>query len=125
MLPTLFVVVTSIADFLIIAAAIYYFTRLHQKEIRLEKKEHAIDDNYHHVVDDALSKERQILTDATSEATQILSNAQSLDESSRHAIDQAIKAIVADLQKEGATISQAFSAEYSASHEKTYFRFTH
>jgi vacuolar-type H+-ATPase subunit H len=118
MLPTLFVFTTYVADFLVFIAAGYYLTRLHQKETRLEKKEKAIDENYHHVVDDALSKERQILTDATDEATQIISHAQSLTQASQDSVNQAVKAVVSEIHKEGTAISQAFTADYSSSLKK-------
>lgn len=118
MLPTLFVVTTYLADFLIFIAAFYYLTKLHQREKRVERKENAIDENYHHVVDDALSKERQILTDATKEATEIISGAQALTDSSRDSINHAVKVIVSDIQKEGSAIAQAFSTEYSTSLKK-------
>lgn len=118
MLPTLFVVITYVADFVIIVAAFYYLTKLHQREVTVEKKEKAIDENYHHVVDDALSKERQILTDATHEATEIIHGAKSLTHASEDSINQAVKAIVTEIQKEGSTIAKSFSEEYSHSLKK-------
>lgn len=105
-------------DFLIVLFALYYLFRLRSREKNIEKKEHLIDSNYHHVVDEALSKERKILDDATVEADQIITGAQYLTHSSKEEVNHAIAALVSDIQKEGGTIAKSFATEYSTALQK-------
>ena len=68
-------------DIFIFVFVFYYILSLRDREKRVEKKENAIDSDYHHVVDEALSKERKIINDATSEADQIIKQSQFLSQS--------------------------------------------
>jgi len=112
MLLTLSILATLACIFIFLA---YSFISLRSREKQVEKKENAIDSNYHHVVDDALSKERKILDDATQEADQIITGAQYLTHNSKEEVHDAIRSLVADIQKEGATIAHTFTSEYTNS----------
>lgn len=118
MLPELLLLVTLASNILILVFIAYYLIILHNKEKLLVKKENDIDSSYHHVVDEALNQERTILTDATSEADKIIAGAQYLSNSSKQDVGNAIKTLVAEIQKEGQIIAQAFSQEYSSSLKK-------
>ncbi len=115
MLSALPLLITVSIDFVIFLLVGYYLYRLHSREKLLDKKENATDANYHHVVDDALSKERKILDDATSEASQIITGAEYVTHTSKDEVTHAIQQLVADIQKEGEGIARTFSSEYSSS----------
>lgn len=115
MLPDLPVVIIVVVNGLAIVAVGFYLFSLRTREKRIEKKEQAIDSNYHHVVDDALSKERKILDDATKEADQIITGAQYVQSASKNEVNQAIRDLVTDIQKEGDAIAKGFSSEYTHS----------
>ena len=115
MLLTLSILITVTIDLLIVMFIGYYFLRLKSKEERIQKKEQAADTTYHHVVDEALSKERQILQDATMQADQIITDSQYLSHSSKEDVDNAIKQLVLDIQEEGKKITQTFTSEYTGS----------
>lgn len=115
MLPVLQFTITIASSIFIFVFVFYYILSLRDREKRVEKKENAIDANYHHVVDEALSKERKIIDDATSEADQIIKQSNYLSASSKQEIDEAIKIVVLEIQKEGSSISNAFTKEYSTS----------
>jgi vacuolar-type H+-ATPase subunit H len=115
MLPTFFLYSTIVTNIVILLFALYYSLQLRQRESRLEKKEQRVDTDYHHVVDEALSQERQILGDATTEADKIITGAQYINHNARQEIDAAIKVLVQDIQKEAATITNSFTSEYSSS----------
>jgi len=115
MLPILQFTITLASSIFIFVFVFYYVLSLRDREKKVEKKENAIDSDYHHVVNEALSKERKIIDDATSEADQIIKQSEYLSESSKQEIDNAIKSVVTEIQKEGGLISNAFTKEYSAS----------
>lgn len=115
MLLTLSILVTITTDIVIVIAFTYYLLKIQKKEKTLKEKETTIDTNYHHVVDEALSKERKILDDATTEADQIITGAQYLTHASRDEVTQAIKQLVLDIEKEGHVITQTFTSEYTGS----------
>ena len=115
MLPDILLIATLVTNFCILIFLIYYLISLRKREKEIEKKEQAVDTDYHHVVNEALTKERVILTDATSEADQIIKGANYLSDSSKQEVSNAIKILVSEIQKEGKLISLAFSSEYTAS----------
>ncbi len=101
MLPDLlFKIVTTTADFVIFVFVAYYFLILRTKEKTLDKKGSKIDTEYHQIVDDALTKERKILEDATSEASQILTDAKYINETSKETVNDALQKMSAESQKE-------------------------
>ena len=115
MLLTLSILVSFATDLILVLAFSFYFLNLKKREKQIKEKENAIDNNYHHVVDQALSKERKILEDATNEADQIITDAQYLTHISRDEVNNAIKQLVTDIEKEGHTITQTFTSEYAGS----------
>lgn len=114
MLPELQLVLTLASNILLISLVLYYFFSLKNKEKKLEKEQGEVDQNYHHVVDDALSKERKILDDATTQANQIITQSKYLTADSQKEINNAIGFVVANIQKEGEVITRAFTAEYAS-----------
>lgn len=115
MLPTLFQLLTAFADIAILVSVGYYLVKLRRKENLLEKKEQRIDSTYHEVVDNALTKERKILSDATDEAGTIISGAQYISQSSREAIHDALRTMILDIQKEAGEIAHNFNLTYANS----------
>ena len=90
------------ANLLMFVFFCYYILRLHAKEKKLEKKEAEIDKNYHHIVDNALAKERQILDDATTEANQIVAGAHYINKASRDSVDAMLQKMVVEVQRNAA-----------------------
>lgn len=119
MLPELQLVLTIASNILIITLVLYYFFSVRNKEKKLEKEQNEADANYHHVVDDALSKERKILDDATNQANQILTQSKYLTNDSQKEINNAIGYVVANIQKEGEIITRSFTTEYTAALKNT------
>lgn len=115
MLLILSILASFTTNLIIIIVFGYYLLRLRAREKHIKEKEHGIDNTYHHVVDEALSQERKILSDATSEADQIITGAQYLNNTSRDEVNHAIKQLVTDIQKEGQLITQTFTSEYTGS----------
>jgi len=93
----------------------YYLVTLYTKEKKLEKKEGQIDTNYHQIVNDALTKERKILEDATFEADQIITGAQYSSSTSKEAITHALAEMLVEIKKEANTIASDFTSNYSGS----------
>lgn len=108
-----FQAITIAADIVIFLFVGYYLIKLHKKEKELEAKETKVDTNYHQIVNDALSKERKILEDATREADQIITGAQYLSNSSKELVGQALQKIMTDTQANVASVSQEFMNAYS------------
>ena len=106
---------TIISNVLLFSFVVYYFFKLNNKEKQLEKKEGKVDADYHHVVNDALAKERQILDDATHEADQIITGANYIKKGSQDAVNHAIELIIADIQKESLATAQQFMQSYTTS----------
>lgn len=103
------------ADLVLFLFVGYYLMRLHAKEKEVEKKESKIDKDYHHIVDDALSKERQIIDDATSQADKILLETQMMSEASQSSVDKALEAMLADLKKDSANAAETYRKTYQES----------
>ncbi|HSW87734.1 MAG TPA: hypothetical protein VLF89_02335 [Candidatus Saccharimonadales bacterium] len=110
-----FEIITITADFFIFIFIGYYFFKFSKKEKAIEQKEGKIDTNYHQIVDDALSKERKIIDDATHEADQIIAGAHYLNQASKETVDQALQIMISDIQKEAADTSRNFMTNYQAS----------
>jgi vacuolar-type H+-ATPase subunit E/Vma4 len=122
----LFQIVTLSADLLIFLFVGYYFLKFHSKEKEIDKKTTKIDTDYHHIVDDALTKERTILNDAstashhivedaTAQADQIISGAQYISQATQETVDQALQKLVVDIEKEALSTAQDFAKSYQAS----------
>lgn len=112
MLPEMYQIITLTANLSTFIFIAYYLVTLHAREKEAEKKQKKIDSEYHHVVDEALSKERQIIGDATSEADKILMETQLLSDSSQSSVDQALAALMADLKKDSATAAETYRNAY-------------
>jgi hypothetical protein len=116
MLPaTLMQFVTIIGDLLIFVFFVIYILRLHTKEKLIEKERSATDSNYHHIVDDAIAKERKILEDAAYEANQIIAGTKYVATSSKDSVDLSLKKMEGALQHEANATSQEFSKTYADS----------
>lgn len=119
MLPTvLFDIVSFLLNLILVLFVIYYIAKLRTKEKELSQKETKIDTNYHQIVDNALSKERKILEDATTEASQIITNAQYVNTSSKQAVDQALNTMLHDVQGDAVKAADTFKTSYVASLEQ-------
>lgn len=115
MLPELQFIITLASGILVLILFIFYFLSLRTKEKEVEKKEHQIDEGFHHVVDEAQAQERKIIEDATKQADQIIKESKYLTQSSKLEVDNAIKTVIAEIQKEGNVIAKSFTSEYSNS----------
>lgn len=115
MLPELQFVLILASNILIISIVIYYFAFIRAKEKKIEKEQNEMDANYHHIVDEALGKERKIIDDATNEAGQIITQSKYLTSESQQEVNNAIKYVVGSIQKNGDAITQSFTAEYTNS----------
>lgn len=115
MLPELQLILTLASTILVSLLVIFYFFSLHGREKELEKKESAVDTDYHHVVDEALSKERKIIDDATAEAGQIITQSKYLTTQSQKEVSDAIKIVITEIQRQGSNISREFASEYTNS----------
>ena len=93
-------VISIIADLAIFSFVVYYFFKLWSREKELEKKENKIDTEYHQIVDTALTKERKIIEDATTEADQIIAGAKHINQGVKDEINQALQMMVVDIQKQ-------------------------
>jgi hypothetical protein len=101
MLPVLlYNFLTITASFFIIIFVILYLWRLQAKEKELEERILKKDTEYHKIVDDALSKERKIITDAEEEADKIISDTKFISTTSKESLDNALKKLVTDIEKE-------------------------
>ena len=119
MLPnTIFQLLTIGADIIIFIFVWFYMWEIRAKDKSLEDERRKTDSNYHHVVDDALAKERKIIDDATKEATHIISQTEFLTDTSKESVDQALKKMEGEIEKEAGSTSQTFSRTYSASLQK-------
>ncbi len=118
-LPVLLFQVSGFLLNLIIALfVIYYFMKLRAKEKELETKETKIDTNYHQIVDDALTKERKILEDATKEAGHIITDAKYVNENSKQTLDHALQKMIADIQTDATGAANEFKKNYATSLEQ-------
>jgi hypothetical protein len=108
-LVDIFGIITNTA--LLIFVAIYLL-HLRSKEKKLQERENKVDTSYHQIVDEALSKERKIIEDASSEASKILSNTHQLNQSAVNVINQALQKMAEDIQKNASTTSQDYFVHY-------------
>lgn len=111
----LFELLTVSADILIFIFVGYYLIRLGKKEQTLEKKEKAIDTNYHEVVDTALNRERKILEDATEEADHIIIGAEHITHTARETVKKALQEMLFEIQKEAGDITHELTSSYATS----------
>lgn len=103
------------ANLSVIVFIIYYFWNFQGRDKELRKKEGKIDSEYHQIVDNALTKERKILEDATNEANVIITGAQYITNDSKKTIDHALDQMVAEVQKESSDTANNFLNTYQAS----------
>ena len=115
-LPVLvFQVVGFLLNLIIACCIIFYFISFRLRAKELEEKEKKVDTNYHHIVDEALAKERKIIDDATTEASHIITQAQNVNVNSKQTIDQAIAKLINDAQTNTTTATQEFKNSYASS----------
>ncbi len=107
-----FQIITVGINILILIFMIYYIWRLHAKEMDLERRGHKVDSDYHAIVDDALTKERKIVDDAAREATQIISGAKYINESTKSSIDQTLQKMVSEISSSASTSAHQFLEYY-------------
>ena len=108
-------IITVGTNILILIFMIYYIWRLHTKEVELDRKSHKVDTDYHAVVDNALTKERKILDDAAKEATQIISGAHYINETTKASIDQTLQKMVQEVHTTASSSSHQFLEFYQNS----------
>jgi cell division septum initiation protein DivIVA len=110
-----FQIISLIADLAIFCFVFYYFSKLWSKEKELEQKEKKVDTDYHQIVDTALTRERKIIDDATSEADRIIAGAKHINQGVRDEVNQALQMMVADIQKQAMGAAQNFTSNYQSS----------
>jgi hypothetical protein len=116
MLPTVLIqILTILADLVIFIFVCYYLWELRAKEKIIEKQRAETDSNYHHVVDDALAKERKILEDAAFASSQIIAGAKYVTSSSQEQLNQALQKMEGSIEHQANTSSQDLTKNYSAS----------
>ena len=114
MLPaTVVQIITILADLVIFVFVCYYLWELHEKEKIIEKQRAETDTNYHHVVDDALAKERKIIEDAAFSSSQIISGTQYVTSSAKKSLDDALQKMEGTLENQVGSTSTDFSKTYS------------
>jgi vacuolar-type H+-ATPase subunit E/Vma4 len=115
MLPTMLYNFLTLAGSLFsITFVVYYMTKLHAKEKALEERITKNDTQYHKIVDDALSKERKILDDATEEADKIITDTKYISSTSKDSLDNALKKLVTDIEKESDSSGKDIMHAYQA-----------
>ncbi len=114
-MPVLFELLTTAAYITILIFIGYYMLYLRKKEQALERKESKMENAYRHTLDDALEKEKKILTDATVKAEQIISDAQSMSTEAKNTLDTALEKMVLEMKKETVDIARTFTKEYAGS----------
>jgi len=119
-MPTLpLQVINLIADLTIFFFVGYYLLRfvkrekdLEEKEKLLKEKEGKIDTEYHLVVDNALTKERKIIEDATDQAESIISKTEFVSQESKEMVNRALRQMAFDIQKESYDAGRKFIGDY-------------
>jgi len=106
------VILTLLADATIFIFVGYYFFRMRQKEMEIDKREGKFDRDYHEIVDSALAKERKILEDATATADQIIAKAKEINQTVTTDIAKALDSMSSETQKEALITSRKFGEEY-------------
>lgn len=119
MLPDTFFQVMSVTTDLVIFLFVgYYVLRLRSREEEIEKKEKKIDTNYHEIVDDALTKERRILEDATAEADKIIADTQLISDSSKESMSLALEGMKTDIHTEVGSLANSYHSQYQTALQK-------
>src|SRR5580693_9162172 len=119
MLPTIFFQLFTIAaDVAIFGFIWYYLWAMRGKEKQVDEIRKKTDDNYHHVVDEALAKERKILDDATTEAAQIITKTEFLTEESTTNLKDTLQQMENALEKDAGNTTHEFTKTYSTSLQK-------
>lgn len=116
MLPNMiydFIVTT--ASLTVIIFVFYYFFRLNAKERELDHRLKRIDNEYHKVVDNALTKERKILDDAAAEADKIISDTNFITKSSTDTLNKALEKMVHTFENESNDAGKTIMASYQSS----------
>lgn len=108
----LFEIFNTAVNLLILVFAGYYFLKFRKKEKALQKKESATDIQYHQIVNDALSKERKILDDATHAADRIITGANYVNKETKEEVYNALQSMGNDLQKEAEKVARDFLGSY-------------
>jgi hypothetical protein len=108
----IFIIVINLIIFIFCG---YYLLKIRNKEIDLEKKTGIVDANYHQIVDNALTKERRILDDATQEAGKIIVDAQYVKKSAEEAVDKALRQMMTNVQNESTKTAGNFINSYNSS----------
>jgi hypothetical protein len=108
-------VLSIVTNLAILIIAGYYILKLKKKDEKLSRKEGRIDSSYRKIVTEALNKEKSILTNATDEADQIILDTELLKKSTEDAVNEALKKMVEEIQKESIATASSFMNEYSAS----------
>lgn len=107
-------IITVVTNVIIFIAIILYFVKIRTREKILEEKERQADSSYHHVVEDALAKERKILDDASAEASHIITSGQYINQTVKQAVDQALAQMAAEVKKDAGDSSAHFMSDYQA-----------
>jgi vacuolar-type H+-ATPase subunit H len=119
MLPDIFFqLLTIAADLAVFGFIWYYLWAVRGKEKWLDEERKKTDSNYHHVVDEALAKERKILDDATREATQIITQTEYLTTESQTSVNEALQKMEEQIEKDAGSASHEFTKTYSSSLQK-------
>jgi hypothetical protein len=108
-------VLSIVTNLAILIIAGYYLLNLRAKAKKLSRKEGKIDSSYRKIVIDALEKEKEILGNATEEADKIILDTEIIKESTQNAVNQALKIMVEEIQKESIATATNFMDNYSSS----------
>lgn len=108
-LVDIFGIITNTA---LLIFVVVYLLQLRYKEKKLQERENKIDTSYHQIVDEALSKERKIIEDASSEASQILSHTHQVNQGAVNVINQALHKMAEDIQNNAGKTSQEYFVHY-------------
>lgn len=120
MLPTMLIQYLSLGvNVLLFFFLVYYVMHLNKKEKQLDAERTKIDQTYHHVVDEAMSKERQIISDATSEADKILLDTQLFSQSSETSIDKTLETLITSLKKDSTNTAKTYHDAYHLALKQT------
>ena len=119
-MPTLpFQIVNLAADLLVFFLAGYYLLKFSKREKELEdrekllrEKEGKIDIDYHQIVDNALTKEKKIIEDATAQAGTIIAKTEFVTQDSKEMVNRALRQMSFDIQKESNDIGRKFVGDY-------------
>lgn len=119
MLPILIIQgFTVFANIVMLLFIWYYLWEQRAKEKQLEREINKYDSRYHHVVDDALAKERQIIQDASVEAGKIISNADFFKKASADKMTGVLHEMESDIEGQTLATTQVYSDSYHAAIQK-------